>query len=85
MSELAAPRLTCREVVELMTDYLEDVLPARERARVEEHLATCPECTAYLEQMRTTIGMLGRLREQDVPPRILRAFLAAFRGWRARS
>lgn len=84
MSELAAPRLTCREVVELLTDYLEDVLPAAQRARVEEHLATCPDCTAYLEQMRTTIGMLGRLREQDVPPGVLSQLIAAFRGWRGR-
>lgn len=80
--ELSAPRLPCREVVELLTDYLEDALPAGERARVEEHLATCPDCTAYVEQLRTTIGMLGRLREEDVPPGIVGALLDAFRGWR---
>ena len=84
MSELRSPRLTCREVVELLSDYLDDALAPAERARVQEHLATCPECTAYLEQLRTTIGMLGRLREEDVPPRILSAFVAAFRRWRAR-
>ena len=82
VDELPAPRLTCREVVELLSDYLEDMLPAGERARVEAHLATCPECTAYLEQLRATIGTLGRLREQDVPPPLLARLLAAFRGWR---
>lgn len=85
MSELRAPRLTCREVVELLTDYLEDALPAGERARVEEHLATCPDCTAYLEQLRTTIGVLGRLREEAVPSGVLTQLMAAFRGWRRRS
>jgi len=83
MSELPAPRLSCREVVELITDYLEDALPELARARVEEHLATCPDCTAYVAQMRTTIGLLGRLREDDVPQPVLDELVQAFRGWRA--
>jgi anti-sigma factor RsiW len=82
MPELRIPRLTCREVVELVSDYLEDALPARERARVEAHLQTCPECTAYLAQLRATIGALGRLREDDVPARILERLATALRGWR---
>ena len=82
VDELPAPRLTCREVVELLSDYLEDVLPARERARVEAHLATCTECLAYLAQLRATIGTLGRLRQADLPPPLLARLLAAFRGWR---
>lgn len=82
MTELRAPRLTCREVVELLSDYLEGGLDPFERARVEEHLATCPECTAYLAQLRATIVALGRLREADVPPPILARLVAAFRGWR---
>jgi anti-sigma factor RsiW len=82
MNELRAPRLTCREIVELLSDYLEDALPARERARVDAHLQTCPECTAYLTQLRATIGALGRLREDDVPPPIRERLVAAFRGWR---
>jgi len=80
--ELPAPRLTCREVVELLSGYLEDVLPAGRRARVEAHLATCPDCLAYLEQLRTTIGALGRLREQDVPRPLLARLLTAFRSGR---
>ena len=84
MSELRAPRMTCREVVALLSDYLEDALDPLERARVEEHLATCPDCTAYLEQLRTTIGAIGRLRENDVPHSILASLVEAFRGWRAR-
>ena len=65
MPELPAQRLTCREIVELLTDYLERTLPPDERARVDEHLATCAGCTAYLEQLRTTIGVLRRLHDYD--------------------
>lgn len=82
MSELRAPRLTCVEVVELLSDYLDGRLPATQRARVAAHLETCPECGAYLTQLRATIGALGRLREEDVPLPILARFLALFRGWR---
>ena len=82
MTELRAPRLACREVVELLSDYLEGALPAADRARVEAHLETCPECVAYLAQLRTTIGALGRLREDQVPVRMLERLTVAFRGWR---
>jgi anti-sigma factor RsiW len=85
IDELPAPRLTCREVVELLSDYLDGGLPRGERARVQAHLATCPECLAYLEQLRATIGTMRRLRETDVPPPLLARFVAAFRGWRARA
>ena len=83
MTELRAPRLTCRELVDVLTDYLEDALPPLERARVEEHLAICPDCRAYLEQIRTTIGLLGRLREETVPAESVDELLRAFRRWNA--
>ncbi len=83
MSELRAPRMSCREVVELLTEYLEDALPAETRARVDAHLETCPDCTVYLAQLRTTIDVLGRLREDDVPPPVLDELMRAFRGWHA--
>ena len=82
MTELRAPRLTCREVVELLSDYLDGALDPLERARVAAHLEMCPECTAYLAQLRATIGALGRLREEDIPAPILVRLVAAFRGWR---
>jgi anti-sigma factor RsiW len=81
VTELRAPRLTCREVVELLTDYLEGTLAEPTTARVDAHLATCPDCTAYVAQMRTTIALLGRLREDDVPPPVLDELVRAFRGW----
>lgn len=73
--------LSCRELVEIVTDYLEGTLPAEERARVEAHLVNCPGCTTYIEQMRETVRLTGRLREEDVPPGAREALLQAFRGW----
>jgi anti-sigma factor RsiW len=80
-SDLSAPRLTCRELVALLTDHLEGVLMPDTSARVEAHLATCPDCTAYVEQFRTTIATVGRLRDQDVPPAVLDELVDAFRRW----
>jgi anti-sigma factor RsiW len=73
--------LSCRELVEIVTDYLEGALPASERARFHDHLRGCPGCTTYVEQMRETIRLTGRLREEDVPERAREALLRAFRGW----
>ncbi len=64
MSKLAVTR--CREVVELLSDHLDDALAAPQRDLVEGHLATCPDCTAYLAQLRTTVDLLGRLRAQPL-------------------
>lgn len=83
MTELNAPRLTCREVVELLSDHVEGALPVSRRERVEAHLLSCPECRAYLVQLRTTIGALRRLRAHDVPRPIRPRLMAAFRTWRA--
>jgi anti-sigma factor RsiW len=71
--------MDCKELVELVTDYLEDALPPAERARVDEHLAECPFCSIYLEQMRATIRAVGHLPEADVSPEALRALLNVFR------
>lgn len=77
-----ATALRCQELVELVTDYLEDALPAPERARFDAHIAGCDACTAYLEQMRTTIVLTGRLRVEELPPDSVEALLEAFRDWR---
>jgi anti-sigma factor RsiW len=77
--------MNCREVVELMTDYLEGALPASDRARFEQHLAGCDGCQAYLGQLRRTARVLGKLSEVPVPERVERELLAAFRDWRSDS
>jgi anti-sigma factor RsiW len=73
--------LTCHEVVELITDYLEEALPPEDRRRVEQHLATCDGCTAYLEQMRETIRLTGMLTEEQIPEDQKQRLLEAFRTW----
>ena len=78
-----APTIVCRDFVELVTDYLEGALPPRARAAVEAHLAGCEGCTRYLEQIRTTIRLTGRLRERDVAPEAREALRAVYRAWRA--
>lgn len=75
--------LSCRELVELVTDYLEDALPPSERRRFDEHLEVCEGCVAYLEQMRTTIHLTGRLAEDSIPEAARDALLRAFRDWKA--
>ena len=76
--------LPCRELVELVTDYLEGALPASERARFEAHLAICSGCRAYLEQMRQTVRSMGRLSEESIDPDVKERLLEAFRDWRRR-
>jgi predicted anti-sigma-YlaC factor YlaD len=76
---MADEHLTCQEIVELVTDYLEGALPAEQTARFEEHLSLCDGCRWYLEQMRITIATVGRIEEADVPPELSDRLLAAFR------
>jgi anti-sigma factor RsiW len=75
--------LTCAELVELVTDYLEGRLPDGERRRFDEHLTECDGCTAYIEQMRTTIAVAGRVPRPALTPGLEQRLLEAFRGWRA--
>lgn len=74
--------LTCSEVVELVTDYLERRLTVRDMERFEEHLVFCDGCGNYLEQMRATIAATGRLAGEDLPPALQERLLDAFRKWR---
>ena len=75
--------LNCRELVELVTAYLEDDLSSGERKRFEAHLAGCEGCTTYVEQMRRTIELTGRLHVDDVSREAEEALLRALRDWKA--
>ena len=79
----AVEELSCRELVELVTDYFEDALPASDRERFEDHLARCGGCTRYVDQMRATIAAVGRLEPEAIPAEAEDALLAAFRDWKA--
>ncbi len=74
--------LTCKEIVELVTEYLDGAMPAADRGRFEAHLATCEACMTYLEQMKTTIALSGQLREDALGDDAKRDLVEAFRRWK---
>jgi anti-sigma factor RsiW len=76
--------MTCRELVELVTEYLEGALPPAERARFERHLGVCPGCVTYVAQIRQTVRLVGNLGEVVLPPELEGEFLRAFRDWTER-
>jgi len=77
MAEVAG--MTCRELVELVTDYLEDALDAEARDRFEEHLALCPGCETYLQQMAETAERLGQIPVDTLSREAQAVLLTAFR------
>jgi anti-sigma factor RsiW len=77
--------LACQELVEIITDYLEGTLPERDRTRFDEHLMTCPGCREYVDEMRTTLRLAGRLTVESISPGARDQLLRAFRGMKASS
>jgi anti-sigma factor RsiW len=75
--------MSCKEFVELVTEYLEGRLPDEDVRRFDEHMEDCFWCARYLEQMRTTIKVVGRIEEEDLSPDAKDALLHAFRDWNA--
>ena len=76
------PEMPCRELVEVITDYLEDALPHDDRLRFEAHLDECDACRDYVEQFEQTIALSGRVEAEQLPPGLQDELLAAFRAWR---
>jgi hypothetical protein len=75
--------MMCEQFVELVTEYLEEAMDADTRQRFEEHLALCPGCVTYLDQIRDTVRQAGRLQPQDLSPAAREHLLRAFDDWRA--
>ena len=75
-------QMTCKELVELVTEYLEGTLPAETRARMDQHLSGCDGCTNYLNQMRQTIRLTGQVREESLSPAQRDDLLRLFRDWK---
>ena len=74
-------QLSCQELVELVTDYLEGSLPEDERRRFDEHVDGCEGCRRYVEQMRATLGVTGELSPESLDPETEQALLTTFRSW----
>ena len=74
----------CKEVVEVVTDYIEGTMPADDRTRFEEHLKLCPYCVEYVEQMRATMSAVGKAPEEPPDTQTQKRLLDAFRDWKSR-
>jgi predicted anti-sigma-YlaC factor YlaD len=73
--------LACQELVEIVSNYLEGALPEADRERFDAHLEICEGCRRYLDQMRTTIRVVGTLTEDDLDPDARDQLLQLFREW----
>lgn len=73
--------LTCQEVVELVSDYLEDTLPTSQRARFEHHLQRCAPCVGYVDQIRTTVALMRSSAPDTVDPATTDHLIALYRTW----
>ena len=71
--------MVCQELVEVVTDYLEDEMPPDQRTRLEAHLPECPFCTRYVDQMRTVSRDLRTVETEKLPADRRAALLAEFR------
>jgi hypothetical protein len=80
---MATDQLTCRELVDLVTDYVENALSPAERVRFERHRDLCDGCRNHLDQMQTTIRLAGRLRCSDLSTEAEASLLAAFHTWKS--
>ncbi|MGO8860792.1 MAG: zf-HC2 domain-containing protein [Acidimicrobiales bacterium] len=83
MLSLRRRDIVCQQAVELVTDYLEGVLSLRDRRRFERHLRACPNCSAYLAQIRTTIALAGAVETDDLSPEARQDLSDLYRRWRA--
>ena len=76
--------VVCQQAVELVTDYIEGSMSRADRRRFETHLSSCPHCTAYLAQMRSTIQLTGQLRSEELPSEVKEELVSLYSQWRTR-
>ncbi|MDP9220538.1 MAG: zf-HC2 domain-containing protein [Actinomycetota bacterium] len=71
--------IPCAQIVEMVTDYLEDALDPEQRQLFEEHLADCPPCTRYVDHIQVTLANLGAVQERDLSEHAWAELRSAFR------
>jgi hypothetical protein len=84
LDDFRPDELTCRQLAELVSDYIEGLVAPSLRTRIVGHLADCKDCTSYVDQMRVTVAVTGELPAGDVAPPVRDALLELFRGWAGR-
>ncbi|HLL80979.1 MAG TPA: anti-sigma factor [Ktedonobacteraceae bacterium] len=75
--------ISCQEFVEMVTDYLENVLLPEARKQFVEHKEACPGCETYLEQIQQTITTLRKIGEEEDTPETKQKLLHVFRQWQS--
>ena len=83
MLSLKRRDIACQQAVELVTAYLEGALSRRERRRFEAHLGACPNCTAYMEQIKMTIELSGTIEPEELTPEARQDLTDLYRRWRS--
>lgn len=83
MLSLRRKDIVCQQAVELVTDYLENALSRRDRRRLEAHLRACPNCAAYLRQIKMTIELAGSVQPEDLSPEARADLIELYRRWRS--
>jgi anti-sigma factor (TIGR02949 family) len=74
---------SCQEMIEVVTNYLDDALPPDDQQRFERHLSYCAGCSTYVDQMRETIRQTSMVpREESLPPSLREEIVAQFRTWK---
>lgn len=74
--------LTCEQITEVITDFLEGRLGLADRMRFQLHVGMCRHCRAYLRQMRATIATVGALPDDPMPADVRDEMLRRFRAWK---
>lgn len=75
--------IVCQQAVELVTDYLEGALSRRDRRRFEVHVRGCPNCAAYLEQIKVTVRLTGQIEPEDLTAEAIQDLTELYRRWRS--
>jgi anti-sigma factor RsiW len=83
MLTLRRKDLVCQQAVELVTDYIEGSLSRRDRRRFETHLRACPNCSAYLEQIRATIAIAGTVEVEQLTADARQDLIDLYRRWQS--
>ena len=83
MLRLRRSDIVCQQAVEPITDHLDGALPRWNRRRLQAHLRTCPDCTAYLQQIRMTIRLAGEIKPEDLTPEARQDLTDLYRRWRS--
>ena len=74
--------LSCKELVDLVTDYMDETIPDEARAKFEQHLSECGYCNAYVQQMHLTVKLTNTLSEPESPKPAPDELLNIFRKWK---